>query len=106
MIYKILRPAEFAALTAGTFAGAPIDIADGFVHLSTAAQVEETLLKHFAGEPDLILVAINPTPLGPALRWEPSRGGALFPHLYARLTLAMVTAHADVSWVDGRLILP
>lgn len=85
-IYKIVAQAAWrAAEAAGVFEGAPVDLADGFIHFSTAAQVEETAAKHFAGQTDLLLVAIDPETLGPALKWEPSRGGALFPHLYAPL---------------------
>lgn len=76
----------------GRTLGAPVDIKDGYVHLSTAAQVTETAAKHFAGESDLVLLALESERLGDALRWEPSRGGALFPHLYRPLLLA------DVLW--------
>jgi uncharacterized protein (DUF952 family) len=92
-IYKIFRRAEWVALRdAGETAGAPIDVQDGFVHFSTAAQVDETAAKYFASESDLVLVALDSNQLGPALKWEPSRGGALFPHLYRPLTTA------DVLW--------
>lgn len=90
-VYKVLRPAEWAALqAAGETLGAPVDLADGYVHFSTAAQLPGTLAKHFAAEPDLTLLACPTARLGPALRWEPSRGGALFPHLYRPLRLADV----------------
>ena len=83
LVYKIFRRPEWDALRAeGRTAGAPIDLADGYVHMSTPAQVVETAAKHFAGESDLVLLAIETDTLGPALKWEPSRGGALFPHLY------------------------
>jgi uncharacterized protein (DUF952 family) len=75
---------------AGHFAGAPIDERDGFIHFSTAAQVAETAAKHFAGVDNLVLVAADAASLGDALKWEPSRGGALFPHLYGRLPLPAV----------------
>lgn len=92
-IYKITPRAAWAeALASGTFTGAPIDIADGYIHFSTAGQVAETAAKHFQGQPDLILVAIDTTALGPALKWEPSRGGALFPHLYGTLDVAHAVA--------------
>lgn len=92
-IYKILRTDEWTALQAdGQTPGAPVDIADGFVHFSTAEQVTETAAKHFAGADGLWLLAVDPAPLGGALKWEPSRGGALFPHLYRALRLA------DVLW--------
>lgn len=89
LIYKILPAADWrAAEQAGAFAGSPVDLADGFIHFSTGAQVVETAGKHFAGQADLLLVAIESESLGDALKWEPSRGGALFPHLYAALPTA------------------
>ena len=91
LIYKIVPAALWrAAEAAGTFAGAPVDVADGFIHFSVADQLAETVARHFAGQRDLLLVAINPAKLGDALRWEPSRGGALFPHLYVALPVAAV----------------
>ncbi|MEM1431281.1 MAG: DUF952 domain-containing protein [Pseudomonadota bacterium] len=93
LVFKIFRRPEWDALTeAGRTAGAPIDVQDGYIHLSTTEQVTETAAKHFAGESDLVLVAVSADSLGPDLRWEPSRGGALFPHLYRDLTLD------DVVW--------
>ncbi|MGY6548340.1 MAG: DUF952 domain-containing protein [Roseinatronobacter sp.] len=93
MIYKIFRRAEWDALTAeGQTLGAPVDLADGYIHFSTAAQVMETAAKHFAKESNLVLVAVAVAPLGADLKWEPSRGGALFPHLYRPLRLE------DVVW--------
>lgn len=93
IIYKIFRKAEFAAFErAGETRGAPVDVADGYVHLSTAEQVAETAAKHFSGERNLKLLALDSDALGDALRWEPSRGGALFPHLY-RMLMA-----DDVLW--------
>ena len=85
-IFKIV-PASLwrEAEVAGSFAGAPVDRADGFIHFSTASQVRETVAKHFAGARDLLLVALDPEALGTPLKWEVSRGGALFPHLYAPL---------------------
>jgi uncharacterized protein (DUF952 family) len=89
-IYKILPSDSWSAAVAkGAFIGSPLDIADGFIHFSTATQVRETAAKHFAGIPDLVLVAVPARALGPSLRWEPSRGGALFPHLYAGLPTAL-----------------
>lgn len=91
LVYKILRRSEWEALRrSGETRGAPVDLADGFIHLSTAAQVVETAAKHFAAESDLVLVAVDTARLGDALRWEPSRGGQLFPHLYAPLRLEHV----------------
>ena len=93
LIYKIFRRPEWDAFkAAGQTLGAPVDLADGFIHFSTAAQVMETAAKHFAAQSDLVLVACAAEPLGAALKWEVSRGGALFPHLYRPLDLA------DVSW--------
>ena len=93
LIFKIFRRPEWNALReAGDTAGAPIDLADGYVHFSTAAQVAETAARHFATESDLVLVAVDADRLGAALRWEPSRGDQLFPHLYRRLRMG------DVFW--------
>ena len=91
-IYKIVPAAVWReAETAGRFHGSPADLQDGFIHFSTAAQVHETAEKHFADVPDLLLVAIETQTLeGPDLRWEPSRGGEPFPHLYAHLPLTTV----------------
>lgn len=92
-IYKIVPAALWrAAREAGVFTGAPVDLADGYIHLSTAAQVRETARRHFAGQDDLLLVAVDPAALGPALAYEPSRGGDLFPHLYGPLPLSAVVA--------------
>ena len=91
LIYKIFRRPEWDALrTAGQTRGAPVDLADGFIHFSTASQVVETAAKWFASDSDLVLVAFEANTLGPALKWEPSRGGALFPHLYRALSLSEV----------------
>jgi uncharacterized protein (DUF952 family) len=91
MIYKICGQAAWReAQSDGAFAGSEADARDGFIHFSTAAQVAETAAKHFANETDLLLVAVDADALGPSLKWEPSRGGALFPHLYAPLPLAAV----------------
>ncbi|MEE4346157.1 MAG: DUF952 domain-containing protein [Paracoccaceae bacterium] len=102
LIYKIFRAPEWAALQAqGETLGAPIDIADGYVHFSTAAQAQETAAKHFASEGDLTLLALDAAALGAALTWEPSRGGALFPHLYRPLRLSDVLWHKPLPLVDG-----
>lgn len=107
LIYKIFRADEWAALqSAGETAGAPIDLSDGYVHFSTAAQVRETAAKHFAGADDLVLLALDPAQMGPDLRWEPSRGGALFPHLYRKLTLAEVLWHRPLPLQDGVHVFP
>ena len=93
LVYKISPRADWeAAVAAGTFTGAPVDLADGYIHFSTAAQAAETAAKHFRGQLDLVLIAIDADALGSALKWEPSRGGALFPHLHAPLDLTHVRA--------------
>jgi uncharacterized protein (DUF952 family) len=92
IIYKVMSRSQWEALqTAGQFDGAAIDLQDGFIHLSAAAQLVETVAKHFHGQPDLVVVAVDVASLGTDLRWEVSRGGALFPHLYGTLRLASVT---------------
>ncbi|MFO1101635.1 MAG: DUF952 domain-containing protein [Methylocystis sp.] len=90
-IYKLVSRADWkAAEASGVFKGAEIDLADGFIHFSAAEQVEETAAKYFAGRTDLLLVAVDAVTLGEALKWEASRGDALFPHLYAPLALENV----------------
>jgi len=97
LIYKVFRADEMAAfLAAGTTRGAPIDIADGFVHLSAGDQLAGTLAKHFAQERDLTLLAIEADTLGGDLAWETSRGGALFPHLYRELRIEDVVWHKPI----------
>ena len=107
-IYKICEQAAWrAAGLEGLFGGSPVDTRDGFIHFSTAAQVAETAAKHFAGATDLILVAVDAEALGPALKWEPSRGGALFPHLYAALPFSAVRWTRPLTYdVDGRHLIP
>jgi uncharacterized protein (DUF952 family) len=91
ILYKIVPAALWReAERAGRFDGSPVDLEDGFIHFSTAAQVRETAAKHFAGQRDLLLVRVKAASLGASLRWEPARGGALFPHLYGPLDLALV----------------
>ncbi|WP_237480438.1 DUF952 domain-containing protein [Lichenibacterium dinghuense] len=91
LVYKI-APAVLwrEAEAAGVFRGAPVDLADSFIHFSTAGQARETAARHFAGQEDLLLIAVEAAALGEALRWEPSRGGALFPHLYGPLPMSAV----------------
>lgn len=102
-IYKIFRPDEYEAFaSAGRTKGAPIDLADGYIHLSTSAQAGETVAKHFAGEDGLKVLAVRPEPLGDDLKWEVSRGGALFPHLYRELFLTDVVWVKDLPLVDGK----
>lgn len=91
LIYKLLLAGEWAELNAkGATSGAPIDVADGYIHFSTAKQVAETAAKYFADESGVMLLAYDSERLGEALKWEPSRGGALFPHLYRQLNLSEV----------------
>ena len=86
IIFKICRAAEWAeAVREGVFRGSAVDLRDGYIHFSTAAQVAETAARHFTGQPDLVLVAVDAAALSDSLKWEPSRGGALFPHLYGEL---------------------
>jgi uncharacterized protein (DUF952 family) len=90
LIYKILgRAAWDAAVETGRFDGAAVDLADGYVHFSTAAQAQETAARHFRGQAGLVVVVFDADDLGAALRWEPSRGGQLFPHLYGPLDPAL-----------------
>lgn len=107
-VYKIVPAGLWAeAEAAGRFDGAPVDVADGFIHFSTAAQVAETAARHFAGQADLLLVSVDATALGAALVYEPSRGGALFPHLYAPLPLKAVTAVRPLPLgADGWHVFP
>ena len=106
--YKILGDAEMETLEhQGSFAGAPVDLADGYVHLSTAAQLQGTLDRHFAGHADLWIAAVDLEALGDAVKWEESRGGALFPHLYAPLPLSAVIAYSPLErGHDGKAKLP
>lgn len=84
--YKLVDRADWtAALAAGAYAGSAVDLADGYIHMSTAAQLAETARRHYAGKRDLVLVEVALAPLGEALKWEASRGGGLFPHLFAPL---------------------
>ena len=92
LAYKILTADQWAAFEAdGVFAGAPVDLADGYIHMSTAEQLDETLAKHFAGQAGLVIATIDLAMLGDAVKWEVSRGGARFPHLYGDLPMAAVT---------------
>ncbi|MGD9738546.1 MAG: DUF952 domain-containing protein [Bauldia sp.] len=102
IIYKIVTRREWAfAEAAGRFDGSTVDRADGFIHFSTADQVEETARRHFAGQPDLILVAVDGDALGAALKWEPSRGGAAFPHLYGPLPRSAVKSSRSLPLGAG-----
>jgi uncharacterized protein (DUF952 family) len=90
--YKILTAAQWAQFEAdGVFAGAPVDLSDGYIHLSTADQLEETLAKHFAGQAGLVIAEVDLGVLGDTVKWEVSRGGALFPHIYGVLGMDAVS---------------
>ncbi len=106
--YKVLTAGQMAGLLADHgFAGAPVDLADGYIHLSTADQLAGTLDKHFAGLDGLHIAAVDLAALGDLVRWEVSRGGALFPHIYARLPLSAVLAHGPLRRAaDGTVLLP
>jgi uncharacterized protein (DUF952 family) len=91
-IYRLLAESAWqSALAAGEFLGSEHDVRDGFIHFSTAAQVAETAARHYAGQTQLLLLGVSVAALGQALHWEPSRGGALFPHLYGSLPTSAVT---------------
>lgn len=107
-IYKILPRGEWAAAqAAGRFEGSAVDLADGFIHFSTAAQAQETARRHFAGQADLLVLEVEADDFGEALRWEPSRGGDLFPHLYGPLDAARVRSVAEAPLgADGVPVLP
>jgi uncharacterized protein (DUF952 family) len=101
-VYKIVARSDWeAALRTGAFEGAAIDLRDGYIHLSTAAQAQETARLHFAGQAGLVLLRIDAAALGVALTWEPSRGGDLFPHLYGSLACERVEAVTEAP-LDGR----
>ncbi len=108
VIYKIApRTLWREAEARGWFEGAPVDLADGFIHFSTAHQLRETAAKHFAGQDDLMLIAVDGGALGDALKYEPSRGGDLFPHLYGPLPLdAVVSVHPLPLDAGGQHVFP
>lgn len=109
LIYKIATETSYApARESGSYSGMPIDIADGYMHFSTAEQLDETLRLHFAGQSDLVVLAVRTADLGPDLVWEPSRGGSLFPHLYGgplKASAIKWEAHVSVA-ADGSCDLP
>ena len=97
-IYKLVDRGEWeAARAAGAYDGSPVDHADGYIHMSTTAQLAETARRHYAGREGLVLVAVDPAALGEGLRWEPSRGGDLFPHLYGPLPLSAALSERTLS---------
>ena len=107
-VYKIMPAAEWAdAKAAGVYSGSVHDLRDGFIHLSNADEAAATAAKHFAELPGLVLLAIDPALLGVSLKWEPSRGGALFPHLYGSLPVSTVVETHDLPvGADRRHIFP
>lgn len=109
LIYKILTQALWAqACKSGQLRGAPVDLADGYIHFSTREQLAETAAKHFAGQHDLRLLAIETDrlPDAAALKWEPSRGGALFPHLYGALPISAVVSNWPLPWAGDQHRFP
>ncbi|HWU02169.1 MAG TPA: DUF952 domain-containing protein [Novosphingobium sp.] len=112
IVWKVLTAPQMADwLDRGAFAGAPVDLADGYIHLSALAQLDGTVTKHFAGQSDLFLAAVDLAAVEAAhpgaVKWEVSRGGALFPHVYADLPLSAMRAHASLTRdAAGTLVLP
>ena len=107
LIYKIVPESLWrAAERAGRFDGSPVDIADGYIHFSTAPQAEETARRHFHGQVGLLLVAFDGAALGPQLRYEPSRGGQLFPHLHAALDPALALWVKPLPWMGTHHVFP
>lgn len=102
--YKVLTSSQMAELEAGAFKGAPVDLADGYIHMSTEAQLTETVDKHFAGQDGLHVVAVDLAGLGDAVKWEASRGGQLFPHLYAELPLSAAVAYGPLERDDDGMV--
>ena len=99
--FKVLTAGQMAALETGSFDGAPVDLADGYIHLSTFEQLTETVDKHFAGQDDLHVAEVDLDALGEAVKWEPSRGGQLFPHVYGPLPLDVIVAYGPLHRDDA-----
>ncbi len=107
MIFKILEAAVWdKAAATGHFSGSTIDLKDGFIHFSDATQAEETAARYFSGQTGLVLVTFDADDFGESLRWETSRGGALFPHLYAPVDPALAKAVAPLPWDGDRHVFP
>lgn len=105
--YKVLTADQMRELEADAFRGAPIDLADGYIHLSTQAQLTETVDRHFAGQTGLWVAAIDLQALGRTVRWEESRGGQLFPHIHGAMPLEVVVAYGPLEReADGTVKLP
>ena len=108
IVYKVMSAAEFERMQRdGVFEGSPADITDGYIHLSCGSQLAGTLDKHFSGVDGLVLAAVDLSRLGDTVRWEPSRGGQLFPHIYGHLPIgAVVSVGAVERSADGAVTLP
>ena len=107
LVYKLFRQSEWhVAMRSGMFAGSDDDRRDGFIHLSAPGQVRATFKKYFANEADPVLVAFAAESLGPTLKWEPSRGGALFPHFYGILDMGTAVATAPIRREQGAPVFP
>jgi uncharacterized protein (DUF952 family) len=108
IVYKIMSAAELTRMRRdGVFAGSPVDIADGYIHLSSGSQLAETLARHFSGVDGLMLAAVDLAQLGDTVRWEPARGGQLFPHIHGQLPVSAVVAAAPLERnADGTVRLP
>lgn len=106
--FKLLRPEEWQAWReSGIFAGSPVDVEDGYIHLSARAQVRETAAKWFSDVDPAILVMVDLPPLGEAVTWEPARGGALFPHVYATIPFSAVAGNSKLRLgADGKHVFP
>jgi len=105
--YKVLTDQQMRDLEVDRFKGAPVDLADGYIHLSTSQQLTETVAKHFAGQENLHVAAIDLEALGNSVKWEESRGGQLFPHIYGTLPLEVVIAYGPLERDDrGAVRLP
>jgi len=104
--YKLVDGGEWAeARTAGAYGGSAVDRADGYIHMSAAGQLAETARRHYAGRDGLVLVTVDLTSLGETLRWEASRGGALFPHLYGSLPVSAAVAERRLSVRDDGVMI-
>jgi uncharacterized protein (DUF952 family) len=107
LIYKIVaKNAWQETVAADIFTGSAVDVADGFIHLSDSSQVEETARRHFSGQTQLLLVAFEADDFGPELKWEASRGGALFPHVYGRLVPSRARWVRDLAWTGTDFDFP
>lgn len=105
--YKVLTDDQMRALEADEFIGSPVDQADGYIHLSTEQQLNETVKKHFVDQTNLWIAAVDLAALGDRVKWEKSRGGSLFPHIYGDLSLEVVFAYSPLEWDDkGNVRLP